>query len=202
MRTIQLLLVISFFSSHSFSQNNKLSPEQLRKFHEIDSQYHQQGNQEQQPQQKSTKREATFFIGDKTYPCTREYFLVSGEELGHEKETLSILLVKDKNQLMVVFNQKSTFSNTKVCGTLIFYLDDNTLIKLLDKKKYDQVDGIYTSVYFLNETETTKLKVNNIRKIRYNSCQGDDGDGDLANSFTNEKIDFPQIITNLFNTGN
>lgn len=108
----------------------------------------------------------TFFIGEKKYPCTDTYLI--GRKLPNSlpKPDLFVSLAKDNNKCLFILK---TYELSKaIIGTVILYLDDNTLIKLLDRKIIDCKDDNCTSVYYLTESEVAKLKAVNIATIRYN----------------------------------
>ena len=144
----------------------------------------------------------TFFIGSKTYSCTDKY------EFGGDDPLLSILIAKDGNAGLLVFIE----GYDKIVGTVLLYLDDNSIITCYDKNKYDEVNNYYTTVYNLTESEINKLKTTNVYSIRYNKLSGlsmksysiVNRKGKLNFKFTNtdnEKIpiiDFLKIITELF----
>lgn len=146
-------------------------------------------------------QDGTFFIGDKTYPCSSEYTF----DKWNFANQLTFFIVKDGNKGMIVF--KTSFY--RVCGTVILYLDNNTLIKLLDRKAFDLVNNEYSSIFYFTESEITTLKSINISSVRYNQCFSE-GDGsahsvdnkDKTGPFNNKeiikKIDCPEIIKALF----
>lgn len=156
----------------------------------------------------SYAQDGTFFIGEKTYPCTKEYYFPSdfGSDCFSFKN-LKFFLVRDNLKGMIVFKDNSCIS-----GTTLLYLDDNTIIKLMDKNTRDEVNNICYSVYYFTESEITKLKLTNVRSIRYNISEGYGGSSAYSldnkeykcwDSFDKEnqqidRIDFPGIIAKLF----
>jgi hypothetical protein len=136
----------------------------------------------------------TYFIGDITYPCSST---ICFREVS--KYDPCIILVKDGKKGMMIF-QEYYF---KVCGTIILYLDDNTTIKLFDRKQFDKVNDIYSVVYYLTEQEINILKTTNIKTIRFNIERGNTTPE--ARSVDNvemnspyKKVNFPKIVSTLF----
>ena len=150
-----------------------------------------------------------FFIGDNTYPCTKAYKFPIECFNDERYNNLKLFFVKDGSKGMVVFEKK----NDIVCGTILFYLEDNSIIKLYDKNKFDFVNGIYSSIYYLTASEIEKLKKLNINTIRYNIA-GNQYSKSLAtaqkqnnidkqcsfigNTETKRRYNFPAIITEFY----
>lgn len=141
----------------------------------------------------------TFFIGDKTFSCSPEYTFSEGKS-----NSLKFIVVKDANKGMIVFKSLGC----RICGTVILYLDNNMLIKLVDRKSFDLVNSEYSSIYYFTETEITTLKSTNISLIRYNECYDDlSGSAHSVNNkdyyfidkYIIKRVDFPSILKALFN---
>lgn len=156
---------------------------------------------------KSFTQTNTFFIGNKTYPCSKSYSLCLNYNLN--AIATSLLIAKDGDNGLLALT-----SNGKIHGTLLLYLDDNTIITCYDKYLYDQVNLIWTTVYNLTKVEIAKLKTTNVNSIRFNQqvsmnlsyAFSVDNTECVSNILKNPKlsekrtpkIDFPTIIKDLF----
>jgi hypothetical protein len=148
----------------------------------------------------------TFFIGDKTYPCTDTFTLDSHESIFNK---LDISIAKDGSAGFIIVSTKATFSHQALGGNLTIYLQDNTTIKCIDRGIKDYVDNISTIIYKLTSEEIKRLMVNNINSIRYNIISSDFF-GKQSESYTvqnykseksyfsKESTDFPEKISYLF----
>jgi len=142
----------------------------------------------------------TLSVKGKLYPATETYKLMRNSGFN---DKLEISFAKNKNQglMVLTIDSRGIGRITKS----ILYLEDGSVITCLDKGIYDEVDGTTTSVFYLTQSEIQKLKSNNIYNVRFSFR---DDYGHLENfSATNkddpgilytEKIDFPSIITELF----
>lgn len=148
----------------------------------------------------------TFFIGDKTYPCTDTFTLDSHESIFNK---IDVLFAKDGSSGFIILSSKTTFSHQSLGGNLTIYLQDNTTIKCIDRGVKDYVDKISTIIYKLTSEEIKRLMENNINSIRYNIVESDYF-GKRSESYTvqnfksdnsyfsKESIDFPEKISYLF----
>ena len=96
-------------------------------------------------------------------------------------------------------------------GKLIIYLDDGTVISCIDRGKYDYVDNVTTTVYYLTADELSKMKNSNINTVRYalkcGNCSMSSEEGNFSASNkasgyglygSSEKTNVPSLIKNLF----
>jgi len=94
-------------------------------------------------------------------------------------------------------------------GKLTIYLDDGTVISCLDRGKYDYVDNIATTIFYLTKDELEKMKVVNINTIRYtlkcvSGCSYPTESFSASNKESGygyekkEKTDVPNLIRELF----
>lgn len=143
----------------------------------------------------------TFFIGEKTYPCSETY------TLGFFHPKLEIVFIKNREQGMIAVTTDAHLGTQRIKGKLTIYLDNNTTITCLDRNKFDVVNHKSTTIYYLTKEEVNKLKYNNITSIRYTvgciKCYGMDSSDNYsvenkAEKYVSEKIDFPSVIRNLF----
>jgi hypothetical protein len=150
-----------------------------------------------------------FFIGEKSYPCTETFTLESNSN--SRLNDLDILIAKDGTKGLFVVSIE-TIKGMLIRGKLIIYLDDGTVITCIDKGKYDYVDNVATTVYYLTADQLTKMKNNNINTVRYTlKCRdcyysSDKGNFSASNNanligkyVVSEKTDVPTLINNLFN---
>lgn len=163
--------------------------------------------------------QGTFFIGNKTYPCSDELLVRDSRCF----VKLSIRVIKDDKKAFLAIKESSLISGYggssfpeegKIKGKVLLYLDDNTIITLIDRGKYDKVNGVYTTIYNLTESEVNRLCTTNIFAIRYSQIVNPYGEPEaisLDNAdcksqiyIPNEKpsitprIDFPLQFRNLF----
>lgn len=155
----------------------------------------------------------TFFIGQKTYSCTEKFTLKSNKDF--PAYDLTVLIAKNGEAGFFVV---STEVMTPVCikGNLLIYLDNGEVITCIDKNKYDTVDDITTTVYFLTSAEINKLKENNIQKIRFSlkttggkysssteegnySASNIESEYDYTTRMSYNMTDFPTLVSELFN---
>ena len=107
----------------------------------------------------------TFFIGSKTYSCSADIEIKGREEFDLFScwTQLTVTVVKDGTKGMMAFSNGSY----KISGKILLYLDDNSIITLVDRGTFDRVNSVYTSIYYLTASEVNKLKITNISSIRY-----------------------------------
>ena len=150
----------------------------------------------------------TFFIGQKTYPSTGKFTLKSNKEYdGHD---LDVLIAKNGVSGMIVLSTKIMAGDIRIKGNVLIYLDDGTVLTCIDKGKFDYVDDITTTIYYLTKEEITKMKNSNINSIRFSlkcfNCimSTEEGNFSASNKESGdsynktEKTYFPSIITSLF----
>lgn len=122
-------------------------------------------------------------------------------------------------ELSIVKNGKSGFLILKTSemidkykGKVYIYLDDNTIITLLNTNKQWRVNGVLHGQFTLTENEIIKLKNSNIRAIRFWTCSSSEFSSlcedakeyynpPCTNFFLkkiNVRIDFPKMISDLF----
>ena len=148
-----------------------------------------------------------FFIGEKSYPCTETFELQSNSDFG--SNDLDVLIAKDGTKGLFVVSTR-TMTGVLIRGKLIIYLDDGTVISCIDRGKYDYVDNVATTVYYLTADELTKMKNSNINTVRYALKCGDclstqEGNFSASNKASgyglygsSEKTDVPNLIKELF----
>lgn len=179
----------------------------------------------------TSKGQNLFFIGEKHYPCTEEFSLppsiprnmvITGRPIysSSTRNDVDILIAKDGQRGLFVISDYTNDYRNLIKGKLLIYLDDLTVITCIDRGKYDYVNNIATTIYYLTPTELNKMKNSNINKIRYSlNIQGDFTasnivifDGYRENKYKNERgwgetkyifkdtvrNDFPTAIKNLF----
>lgn len=147
----------------------------------------------------------TFFVGNKSYPCTETYTL--GLEPFYDRNKVEINFIKDGEKGMIAFTISNSYSPyARVKNQLLIYLDNNQVITCVDRKKFDIVNDSATTLYYLTKDEINKLKKSNISTIRY--TYGDDYGVSLSRSVSNldkesyfgviERIDFPSELSAFF----
>jgi len=142
-----------------------------------------------------------FFIGEKSYPCTETFALVSNSD-GSYVSDLNVLFAKEGTTGVILVSTK-TVSTVRISKKLIIYLDDGTVISCVDKGISDNVDDIASSAYYLTNEELIKMKNSNINTIRFElrcfECFSSPVEGNYsASNKGNSRTDFPTIITEFF----
>ena len=150
-----------------------------------------------------------FFIGDKSYPSTGSFEL----KLNDSFDNLKCIIAKNGVTGFFVIS-KSTMTGSVVKGNVIIYLDDGSVITLLDRGKRDYVDGTSTNVYSLTAAEIIKLKNSIINTVRFTiKCPGTNCMSSEDGAFTaknesekgfsayseKKRIDTMALISSLFN---
>ena len=155
----------------------------------------------------------TFFIGQKTYSCTEKQTLKSNK--GFPAYDLTVLIAKNGDAGFFVVSAE-VMTPVRIKGNLLIYLDNGELITCVDRNKFDTVDEITTTVYNLTSAEISKLKENNIQKVRFSlkttggkydssteegnySASNIESDYDYTTRKSYNKTDFPTLVTELFN---
>ena len=107
-----------------------------------------------------------FMINDKSYPSSGAFtFEINAYDFDKE---LNVLVAKDGDKGILAFSIKTPFEEI-IKDKATLYLDDGSVINLIDRKIYDQVDDISTTVFFLTPNEILKLRTIDIVKIRYST---------------------------------
>lgn len=150
----------------------------------------------------------TFFIGQKTYPCTEKFTLKSNKEFGGHD--LDVLIAKNGESGMIVLSTELMGGGVRIKGNVLIYLEDGTVLTCIDRGKFDYVDDIATTIYYLTKDEILKMKNSNINSIRFSlkcfecSISTEEGNFSASNKETGygysktEKTDVPSLITSLF----
>jgi hypothetical protein len=146
-----------------------------------------------------------FFLFAQTKVMLGEKVFTASEEIELELY-LSIQFIKKSNtSCTVAFIKKSTLCGNslveRIGGTILFYLEDNTVIKLYDRRQTDCVDKTFYTFYNLTETEMKKIQQSNIFSIRLQNIWLADQSESDTRTIKNEKYRFKnysEILTNLY----
>ena len=104
-----------------------------------------------------------FFINNKSYPTNGTFtFTLANPDFYDE---LEVLVAKDGVKGILAISIKSDYS--VVTGKTILYLENGSVINLIDRFIYDNMDGKSTTVYYLTPSEIEILKKFNVIKIRF-----------------------------------
>ncbi|MCB2218978.1 MAG: hypothetical protein KQI35_01195 [Bacteroidetes bacterium] len=104
-----------------------------------------------------------FFIDKLSYPCTDTINLQSNS---NNHGDLDILLAKDgKSGLFAVITE--SYSGMEFSNQLFIYLEDGSVINLIDQIASENVDFRAISLYSLTSDQLNKLKNSNIHTVRY-----------------------------------
>lgn len=151
-----------------------------------------------------------FILGDKSYPSTKTFTLIANSNTG---EDLNVSIAKKKEGGMIVLKTEILGGDSEWCrhrikGNIIIYLDNGKVIKCLDRKKYDSVDGYITTIYYLTNSELLELKLSNINTIRYtiktipNSCsssqEGSFSASNVIGKYGSKREDIPLELKSKF----
>lgn len=150
----------------------------------------------------------TFFFGQKAYPCTEKFTLKSNKEINGND--LDVRFAKNGESGMIILSIELWDDHVRIKGNLLIYLEDGTVLTCIDRGKFDHVDDIATSVYYLTKEEIIKMKNSNISLIRFSlkcfKCGMSTAEGNF--SFSNKetgdeydkttKTDVPSLISSLF----
>jgi uncharacterized membrane protein len=145
------------------------------------------------------------FIGDNKYEASDEINFPCENMMGYSKVLLTFTKTKDKGS-NVIF--ESGFS--PVIGTVLFYLDNDKIIKLYDKGRRDSSNGKDYSIYYLTYEEVKSIINSNINAIRYTTGTPGFNDGTTVIIYNKsclrnygkeivERIHFDRILSDLIN---
>lgn len=140
--------------------------------------------------------QSLFIFGDKSYPCTETYSLLSNSG----SNNLNIVFGKDGTKALIGVSLEITTMPSSI-GNIIIYLNDGTVINCEDRGNNDYVDDIVSTLCNLNDEQIGKLKNSNINTIRYTLksriFEGKETDYSASNK-GNQRINFPSIITEFY----
>lgn len=151
----------------------------------------------------------TFFIGDKSYPCTEEFYMRSligfymeynGVDFKIEETCgVKIKIVKNETQGFFVISTPVNNNANRIVGKLLIYLEDGTVISCVDRGIYDCVDDITTTVYYLSSLEIQQMKNSDIRSIRFSFKSNNNYTNSVIENYT---ASFPyKLITVYHDSG-
>lgn len=104
-----------------------------------------------------------FFINNKSYPTNGTFtFTLANPDFYDE---LEVLVAKDGVKGILAISIKSDYS--VVTGKTILYLENGSVINLIDRFIYDNMDGKSTTVYNITPSEIEIMKKFNVIKIRF-----------------------------------
>jgi hypothetical protein len=101
-------------------------------------------------------------LNSSKFPCTKRFRV--GKPDGYSKNgTLDLYFAKNQNNnFMVIFE-----SDPIMTGNVYFYLDNNSIITLVDKGIIDNIGESTYKIYYLTLNEVNKITSSNIKCIRY-----------------------------------
>lgn len=105
----------------------------------------------------------TFFIGNKKYKTTQEWTFQTEASMDNNPR---ISVGKDNNKGLLIITAFTM--GIKIGGTLIVYLEDETIITCKDRGINDVTNNECTTVYYLTLSEIDSMKKSKIMNIRYN----------------------------------
>lgn len=110
-----------------------------------------------------TQAQNTFFIGNKKYKTTQEWTFQTEASMDNNPR---ISVGKDNNKGLLIITAFTM--GIKIGGTLIIYLEDETIITCKDRGINDVTNHECTTVYYLTLNEIESMKKSKIMNIRYN----------------------------------
>jgi hypothetical protein len=154
----------------------------------------------------------TLFIGEKAYPCTTKATLL--RDKGSSGHDLGVIIAKNGETAMLVLSTATISGGigVRIKGNVLLYLEDGTVITCYDRGKFDILNNIATTIYYLTKEEIIKMQQSNINSIRFSlkcfECYKSSEEGNFLSSNQEEtgfsflkieKSDFPSLISSLFN---
>jgi hypothetical protein len=148
----------------------------------------------------------TFFIGKQKFPST-EKISFKMNAAGHYG--FDFIIAKRQVGGLIALSTES-MTGVLIRGTAYLYLDDGSIITLVDRKIHDYVDNVATTVYYLTEAEVENLRSANINKIRFslkcvNCVSSEEGTFTAINEQpsydllgTESKIDIPSLVEQFY----
>jgi hypothetical protein len=107
------------------------------------------------------------FVGNKKYKTTQGWWFDTEASMDNSPK---ISVGKDKNNGLLIITAFT--GGLKIGGTLIVYLEDDTIIVCKDRGIRDITNGECTTVYYLTIKEIERMKYSKIMSIRYNVSSG------------------------------
>jgi hypothetical protein len=102
-------------------------------------------------------------INEKSYPANGSFtFTINSDEFYNQ---LDVLVAKDGEKGILAFSIHSDYEY--ITGKVLLYLEDASVVTLIDRNIYDNVDGTSTTLYYITANEIEKLKKTKILKIRF-----------------------------------
>ena len=111
----------------------------------------------------ASQAQNTFFIGNKKYKTTEEWTFQTEASMDNNPR---ISVGKDNNKGLLIITAFTM--GIKIGGTLIIYLEDETIITCKDRGINDVTNNECTTVYYLAISEIESMKKSKIMSVRYN----------------------------------
>lgn len=149
-----------------------------------------------------TNAQSLFFIGNKSYPSTEAISLYSKS---YVSKSINVIIARNGMSGIIALSTESMLG-TIIRGKAFIYLDDGSVITLVDRGLYDKENNIATTVYYLTPQEIEMIRGSNINTIRFSikckSCVSatDEGSYSVINSHNPiyGRADFHMLISELF----
>lgn len=158
--------------------------------------------------------QCTFFTSGKVYNATCFNTIRNIHDFSYFKPGIDIMFVKTGTSGLVILKLNSP--DEKIVRNVYLYLDDNSIITLTNRSKSWVVNNERFTQFMLTASEINQLKIVNILAIRFWKCfHYTMPECENANHYENleyeekglmsdkystvERIDFPSLITELFN---
>lgn len=151
----------------------------------------------------------TLFIGNKTYKSTPIWtFYTDGSPYDNYPK---VSVAKGNKGGLFVLTLSTPMEDFRIGGQLLIYLQDNTVIKCIDKGIRDRANNKETKIYNLTLTEIDKMASSKIISIRFNILNFSTSEGYIADNkyqatiseqlsrVTKEYYDTELDISELFN---
>lgn len=128
------------------------------------------------------------------------------QQPGRGTMSIELSFVDKGNGRVVVKGALSTSTLKYQADDIFLYLEDNSVIKLINRNKHWAVNGESYQIFHLTKSELRKLMKVNISKVRTParisqsgfSDYSNGGNYDIATEEYSDPINFPRLISNLF----
>lgn len=108
----------------------------------------------------------TFFVGNKTYKATPTWTFYTNECMYDNYPKVTV--AKGSNGGYLVLTLSTPMEEFRIGGSLLIYLEDNTVIKCIDNKSRDRANNKETKIYNLTLNEIHKMASSKAISIRFN----------------------------------
>lgn len=200
---------INFISSFKILNDNQ-NP--LDFINQIGNDYEKKRNEWYEKYNFEKNNQGVIYRGENSYVSTRNFLFELNSNINNtstsyiHKDYLTLSVAKKGNNSGLIYlsfddsRKIITSSKTLFSGDVLLYLDDNSVIKCIDRNINGYSDNISSAIYFLNSNEIEQLKNSRIKSIAFSTIKSYDyGSTSNSNSLTGEcKDDTTIAVQALF----